>query len=33
MFGSNPYLNGNEDNMEENDYDSRDAVGDPSPDV
>ena len=33
MIGSNPYYNGNEDDMEENDYDSRDAVGDPSPDV
>ena len=33
MIGENPYYNGNEDDMEENDYDSRDVVGDPSPDV
>ena len=32
MIGENPYYNGNDD-MEENDYDSRDAVGEPSPDV
>ena len=33
MIGENPYYNGNEDDMEENDYDNRDVVGDPNPDV
>ena len=33
MIGTNPYFNGNEDDIEENDYYSRDTVGDPSPDV
>ena len=32
MIGENPYFNGNDD-MEENDYDSRDDVGEPNPDV
>ena len=33
MIGENPYYNGNKDDMEESDYDSRDVVGDPNPDV
>ena len=33
MIGTNPYFNGNEDYIEEKDYDSRDYIGDPSPDV
>ena len=33
MIGPQKYYNGNEDNIEENEYDSRDDIGDPSPDV